>query len=63
MLAKAMTGAGDSSIEWMGDLRRGIAGGSLKKKLTLAPRVAASYFMVAGGPYGPGLTCMLKTCP
>jgi hypothetical protein len=26
--------------------------GSLKKKLTLAPLVAATYFMVAGGPYG-----------
>ena len=25
---------------------------SLKKKLTLAPLVAATYFMVAGGPYG-----------
>jgi hypothetical protein len=25
---------------------------SLKKELTLAPLVAATYFMVAGGPYG-----------
>ena len=24
----------------------------MKKKLTLAPLVAATYFMVAGGPYG-----------
>ena len=33
---------------------REIAGtiASLKKKLTLAPLVAATYFMVAGGPYG-----------